>query len=129
MAILDPAPEMLAYVPEHPALRATVGVAESMPYSDNVFDAVLVSDAFHHFRDQDRAVREMVRVVRSGGGVLMLELDPSGWMRVPVLVERLLGEPAAFFEPARLCAFLAARGLHGECRAERGVSYSFLGTV
>jgi demethylmenaquinone methyltransferase/2-methoxy-6-polyprenyl-1,4-benzoquinol methylase len=129
VAILDPTPEMLAHVPDHPALRATVGAAERMPYVDNAFDAVLVSDAFHHFRDQDHAVREIVRVVRPGGGVLMLELDPTGWMRAVVLAERLLGEPATFFEPGRLCAFLAARGLHGECRAERGASYSFLGTV
>lgn len=129
VAVLDPTPEMLAYVPDHPALHATLGAAESMPYADDAFDAVLVSDAFHHFHDQDRAVSEIVRVVRPGGGVLMLELDPSGWMRALVLAERLLGEPASFFEPAHLCTFLAARGLGGECRTERGVSYSFLGTV
>jgi len=129
VTVLDPTPEMLAYVPDHPALRATMGAAESMPYGDDSFDAVLVSDAFHHVRDQDRAVREMVRVVRPGGGVLMLELDPRGWMRALVLAERLVGEPATFFEPEHLCTFLAARGLRGECRGERGVSYSFLGTV
>ncbi len=129
VAILDPTPEMLAYVPDHPALHAALGTAECMPYDDDRFDAVLVSDAFHHFRDQDRAVSEIVRVVRPGGGVLMLELDPTGWMKALVLAERLLGEPASFFEPAHLCAFLAARGLDGECHAERGVSYSFLGTV
>ena len=101
VAVLDPTPEMLAYVPAHPALEATLGVAENMPYRDGAFDAVLISDAFHHFRDQDRAVREIVRVVRPGGGV----------------------------KPDRLCTFLAARRLNGECRAERGASYSFLGTV
>ena len=129
VTILDPSPEMLAYVPDHPALRATAGAAESMPYSDDSFDAVLVSDAFHHFRDQDRAVREMARVVRPGGGVLMLELDPRGWTSALVLAERLVGEPATFFEPEHLCTFLAARGLLGECRGEGGSSYSFLGTV
>ena len=129
VTILDPTPEMLAYVPDHPALRATAGTAENMPYRDGAFDAALISDAFHHFRDQDRAVREIVRVVRPGGGVLMLELDPTGLMRALVLAERLLGEPATFFKPDRLCTFLAARRLNGECRAERGASYSFLGTV
>lgn len=129
VSILDPTPEMLDYVPAHPALEATLGVAENMPYADHVFDAVLVSDAFHHFRDQDGAVREILRVVRPGGGVLMLELDPRGWMKGLVLAERLLGEPGNFFEPAHLCAYLAERRLDGECHAERGVSYSFLGTV
>lgn len=59
----------------------------------------------------------------------MLELDPSGWMRVLVVAEWLLCGPATFFEPAHLCTFLAARRLCGECNAERGVSYGFLGTV
>jgi SAM-dependent methyltransferase len=129
VTVLDPTPEMLAYVPAHRALTPVLGSAEAMPFGDAAFDALLVSDAFHHFGDQDRAVREMVRVVRPGGGVLMLELDPRGWMRSLVWVEMLLGEPGTFFAPDDLCAYLARRGLHGECRAERGIGYSFLGTV
>jgi ubiquinone/menaquinone biosynthesis C-methylase UbiE len=106
------------------------GCAESMPFGDDMFDAVIVSDAFHHFRDQDGAVREMQRVVRFGGGVLVLELDPRGAvMSAVVLGERLLGEPGSFFAPEDLCAFMAQRGIDGTCEKQRGVSYRFLGTV
>lgn len=130
VTVLDPTPRMLAYLPDRPDVTSTLGRAESMPFADDAFDAVVVSDAFHHFRDQGGAVREMQRVVRCGGGVLVLELDPRPpVMRAVVLVERLLGEPGSFFAPDDLCAFMALRGVDGTCEGQRGVSYRFLGTV
>lgn len=129
VTVLDATPQMLTYLPERDDVTGIVGRAEAMPFPDHSFDAVVVSDAFHHFRDQDAAVREMQRVVRRAGGVLVLELDPSGWMRLTVWGERALGEPGAFFTPKALCAHMAERGIDGECEPQRGVSYRFLGTV
>lgn len=130
VTVLDPTPEMLSHVPARSDVVAVVGVAESMPFEDSAFDAVVVSDAFHHFRDQDGATREFSRVVHPAGTVLVLELDPSGLaMRLIVLGEKLLGEPGAFLTPDRMCAFMAERGILGHCRSLRGADYYFLGTV
>ncbi|MHB0979074.1 MAG: class I SAM-dependent methyltransferase [Thermoleophilia bacterium] len=129
VTILDPTPEMLARVPAHPALTVRLGVAEAAPFPDGSFDAVLVSDAFHHFRDLDRSVAEMVRVTRPGGGLLILEIDPSGWRRLIVLVERLVGEPANFFTRDAFCAFMAGRGVQGRCFDHDSMSYLFAGEV
>ena len=101
-----------------------------MPFADASFDAVIVTDAFHHFRDQPGAVREFRRVVRAGGGVIVVELDPSGWvMRVIALAEKALGEPGAFFTPAQMCAFMDAHGIAGECTKLGGASYRFVGAL
>lgn len=127
--ILDPTPEMLARVPAHPALTVRLGLAEEAPFADDSFDAVLVSDAFHHFRDLDRAVDEMVRVTRPGGGILILEIDPGGWRRAIVAVERLVGEPANFFTRDDFCAFMAERGVSGRCFDHDAMSYLFAGEV
>lgn len=128
--ILDPTPEMLRYVPEAPRVRPVLGGAEEIPLLDNSADAVLVSDAFHHFRDQPAAATEFARVVRPGGGVVVLELDPRPWfMRVIVAAEKLLGEPGAFFTPAGMCAFFAEQGIDGKCVPIKGPSYRFTGTV
>lgn len=129
ITIVDPAPQMLARVPAHPALTARLGAAEAVPFPDGVFDAVLVSDAFHHFRDLDRAVGEMVRVTRPGGTILILEIDPAGWRRLIVAFERLVGEPAHFFAPEALCAFMGARGVQGRSVAYNATSYLFIGRV
>lgn len=125
--VLDPSPEMLARMKPHPRVEVRLGVAERMPFEDASFDAVVVSDAFHHFPDQDGAVREMARVVRPGGGVLVLEFDPRGLMRPIVAAEKLLGEPGAFLTPDEMCAFMAARGIAGRCEKTGSVGYYFLG--
>lgn len=130
VTVLDPTPEMLRYIPDSGPVRGVLGVAEKMPFDDDAFDAVIVTDAFHHFRDQPGAVDEFQRVVRRGGGVIVVELDPRGWaMRAIARGERLLGEPGAFFAPGDMCAFMAARGIDGTCTPMRGVSYRFVGLV
>lgn len=130
VTVLDPTPEMLRCIPEHGPVRSKLGTAEAMPFDDGTFDLVVVTDAFHHFRDQPAAVREFARVVRCGGGVLVVELDPSGLaMKVIAGAERLLGEPGAFFTPTALCTFMADNGIAGACTRMRGVSYRFVGTV
>jgi demethylmenaquinone methyltransferase/2-methoxy-6-polyprenyl-1,4-benzoquinol methylase len=130
VTVLDPTPEMLNYVPDSPAITAVLGTAEEMPFPDDTFDAVLVTDAFHHFRHQPAAVDEFRRVVRPGGGVVVVELDPTSWfMRAIAFGEKLLGEPGAFFTPEQMCAFMAAHGINGECTRMSGPSYRFVGTV
>ena len=126
--VLDPTMEMINYVPSEPLVHAVLGSAEEMPFDENYADAAIVSDAFHHFRDQDGAATEMSRVVRHGGGIVVLELDPTGfWMRALVLAEKLLGEPGAFFTPGEMCEFFSNHGIEGECTPIGGPSYRFVG--
>jgi ubiquinone/menaquinone biosynthesis C-methylase UbiE len=129
VTVLDPSPEMVAQMVPHPRVTAVVGTAEKMPFADASFDACIVSDAFHHFRDQDGAIAEVRRVVRRGGGLLMLEFEPNGWMLPIVWGERLLGEPAAFHSADALCKYLAARGIQGSSERVSPTNYRFLGTV
>jgi ubiquinone/menaquinone biosynthesis C-methylase UbiE len=129
VTVLDPSPEMVAQMAPHPRVTAVVGTAEDMPFPDGSFDACIVSDAFHHFRDQEAGVAEIRRVVRMGGGVQMLEFEPKGWMLPIVWGERLLGEPAAFFTADALGDYLEARGIHGTIERATSTTYWFLGTV
>lgn len=130
VTVLDPTPEMLAYVPDDTHVSAVQGTAESMPLETDSFDAVIVTDAFHHFRDQPSAVREFARVVRTGGGVVVVDLDPTPWyMRLIVGGEKLLGEPGAFFAPDDLCAFMEQQGIAGRCVRTKGPTYRYVGRV
>ena len=126
--VMDPTPEMIQYVPSEPKVHAVLGSAEQMPLEDDSADAVIVSDAFHHFRDQDGAASEMRRVIRPGGGIVVLELDPRGFiMRTIVLAEKMLGEPGSFFTPGQMCEFFSRHGIEGECVEMNGPSYRFVG--
>ncbi len=130
VTVLDPAPQMLAYVDDGPRVTAVLGAAEAIPFDANTFDALIVTDAFHHFRDQPGAVREFTRVVRPGGGIIVVDLDPSGLiMRAIVRAEKLLGEPGAFFTPEQMCSFMNENGVSGTCASMNRVTYRFLGSV
>jgi ubiquinone/menaquinone biosynthesis C-methylase UbiE len=130
VTVLDPTPEMIDHVPTVLGVSTVRGTAEEMPFPDSEFDAIVVSDAFHHFENQEGAAKEFVRVTRPGGLVLVLELDPRGLvMRLIVLVEKLVGEPGAFLTPDEMCAFMARHGIEGRCEKLQRADYRFIGTV
>lgn len=61
-----------------PALRVLAGTAEHIPLEDTSQDAVVVAQAFHWF-DAQRALVEIARVLRDGGGLGLIwnERDES----------------------------------------------------
>lgn len=44
------------------------GDSERLPFADGAFDVVTCANSFHHYPHQDRAVAEMYRVLKPGGG-------------------------------------------------------------
>jgi demethylmenaquinone methyltransferase/2-methoxy-6-polyprenyl-1,4-benzoquinol methylase len=49
--------------------------AEALPLPDSSFDLVLISDAWHHFVDQNGAVSEVVRVLRPAGRLYIIDFN------------------------------------------------------
>jgi demethylmenaquinone methyltransferase/2-methoxy-6-polyprenyl-1,4-benzoquinol methylase len=115
-----------------PAIRWERADAMSLPYSDDEFAAATVGFGARNFGDLERGLQEMVRVVRPGGRVVVLEITtPSKpplstffgiWFdRVVPLIGRLAADPEAyeylpssvkrFPGPDRLAALLADAGL------------------
>lgn len=52
--------------------------ATNMPFEDNVFEAVFCFHSLHHMDRPDVAIREMFRVCRPGGVVLIADLHETG---------------------------------------------------
>jgi demethylmenaquinone methyltransferase / 2-methoxy-6-polyprenyl-1,4-benzoquinol methylase len=57
-----------------PSLRWEWGNALDLPYEDDAFAAATVGFGARNFSDLDRGLAEMVRVVRPGGRVVVLEI-------------------------------------------------------
>jgi ubiquinone/menaquinone biosynthesis C-methylase UbiE len=76
----DPSPSMLETVKAAAAQRGLPQIevrqasAEALPFAAASFDLVCSRYSAHHWRDVPAALREMRRVVRSGGMLLMIDV-------------------------------------------------------
>lgn len=130
VTVVDPSPQMLSYAHGMPGVEPVLADASALPFPDGNFDAVLVCDAFHHFADPQKAAREMARVARLGGGVLIAEPDSDRRaIRAIAVAERLLGEPAGFMRPEELELLMSGAGIQGRAQRQGKASYVFVGTV
>lgn len=91
--------------------------AEALPLPDSSFDLVLISDAWHHFKDQAGAIGELVRVLRPAGRLYIIDFNAGRRLtKTLAFFERLLAEPSAFPEPDVLVEMLRQAGIEGACR-------------
>jgi demethylmenaquinone methyltransferase / 2-methoxy-6-polyprenyl-1,4-benzoquinol methylase len=63
----------------NPQLPLTAGDATRLPFADDSFDAVTISFALRNVQDPDAALREMLRVTRPGGRVVICEFSSPTW--------------------------------------------------
>jgi len=61
--------------PDHKAVDCRTGEAEQLPIDDAATDYSFANMFLHHVDDPPRAIREMARIVRPGGRVVITDLD------------------------------------------------------
>lgn len=114
VVILEPSTKKLAHGRDRRgAIRFVEGRAETIPFPDDTFDRVVVLAAFHHFRDQPLALREIRRVLTDGGRFVLVDIDPdtpNG--RLSRFFENdVLGGACSFQTPGRVLELAAEAGL------------------
>lgn len=103
LVVCDLSYPMLRVARNGKGLDAVVARIEGLPFPDGSFDRILMVDAFHHLSDQQGAIRELCRVLRPDGKMVIEEPD----IRRPVvkmvcLFERLLFMESRFLAPETL---------------------------
>jgi SAM-dependent methyltransferase len=71
-----------------------VGNACALPFNDGAFDIVLTRYSFHHLSDPIVALREMKRVCRPGGRLVVIDATPSPQSQAAYDRMELLRDPS-----------------------------------
>jgi SAM-dependent methyltransferase len=122
---VDANPEMLAVARRKSAqVDWMEGKAEALPLPDTSFDAVVSQFGFMFFDDQPQALREMMRVLRTGGTLAVAVCDAvdrsPGYAAFARLLDRLIGThvgnafraPFALGDPEQLHTICRQAGSH-----------------
>lgn len=73
---LDPSWQMLSRVRPNPLGRLVQARAEDIPFRNESFDRLFCINAHHHFIDKRKFLEEAHRVIRPGGSLMTVALDP-----------------------------------------------------
>ncbi|WP_345039498.1 demethylmenaquinone methyltransferase [Georgenia daeguensis] len=75
-----------------PDLPFVAGDAMALPFADETFDVVTISFGLRNVADTDRGLREMLRVTRPGGRLVVCEFSRPTWAPFRALYEFYLGQ-------------------------------------
>ena len=99
---------MLRAARPHDGVSLVAGDALRLPFRDGAFDAVTISFGLRNTQDVDVALREMLRVTRPGGRLVVCEFSHPTWApfrtvyveylmkALPAVARRVSSDPAAY---------------------------------
>ena len=104
------------------ALKPVCGGSESLPFADSSFERVIMVDALHHVVHHADSAREMFRVLKPGGLLVIEEPDIRTFgVKLIALAEKLLLMRSHFLSPDQILELFT----HGDksIRAEDGTAW------
>ena len=100
--VADPSLGMLRQA-DRSHLKLACSNSESLPFPDESFERVIMVDALHHVIEQGQTAREMYRVLKSGGRIVIEEPDIRKFgVKLIAVAEKLLLMRSHFLSPQKI---------------------------
>ena len=100
--------------------RIILGDAERLPFPDATFDLVICNSVFHWFQDRPGTMRQMARVLKPGGYLVLIAATAPGFrewfLLIDAVIRAILGPERAapvpeLPTPEEVASFMEAAGL------------------
>lgn len=103
ITVIDPSQKMIKLCKKHSGFSCILGEGENLPFENNSIDKVILVDAFHHIRQQVKAIQEITRVLKKGGLAIIEEFNPSTFGgKFIKITENIFGFKSVFYKPSEL---------------------------
>lgn len=105
--IADPSHQMLMQAKGKAGIQCMQAESETLPHPDSSFDTVIMVDALHHVVDQAQTLRELFRVLKPGGRLVVEEPDIDTFpVKLIAVGEKLLGMRSRFLSGGQITAII-----------------------
>lgn len=105
VVVADLSFEMLTQAQEKDSLLTACSHTERMPFPDESFERIIMIDALHHVCHQGDTARELWRLVKPGGRIVIEEPDVRVFgVKLLALAEKVLGMRSHFLAPPAIAA-------------------------
>ena len=102
VVIADPSLGMLRQA-DRTQLKLACSNSESLPFPSATFERVIMVDALHHVISQAETAREMYRVLKPGGRIVIEEPDiRSFYVKLIAVAEKMLLMRSHFLSPQKI---------------------------
>ena len=109
--LTDVSPGMLQQAKQKEIFFVSLAHAENLPFPGEFFDRVLVVDALHHFCNQEIAIGELLRVLKTGGRMVIEEPDLNRFkVKMIAMAEKVALMRSHFYSPERIAEFVISLG-------------------
>jgi demethylmenaquinone methyltransferase/2-methoxy-6-polyprenyl-1,4-benzoquinol methylase len=120
VVIADPSLGMLRQA-DRTKLELACSNSESLPFPDETFERILMVDALHHVFDQRRTARELYRVLKPGGLIVIEEPDIRTFgVKMIAIAEKLLLMRSHFLSPSEIKDLFPFDSAWASIHAEEG---------
>lgn len=114
VVIADVSMGMLKQAPRT-TLRPVCAFSEFLPFHSDSFERILMVDALHHVVDQPSTAKEMLRVLKPGGRIVIEEPDIRTFgVKLIALAEKLLLMRSHFLSPQQIAGLFKDAVVHAE---------------
>ena len=128
MVICDLSRPMLQQAQVKGDLLLAQARAQRLPFPDESFDRILVVDALHHFGDQAGAIRELLRILKPGGRLVIEEPDITHWqVKLVALFENLALMHSYVHTAAEISEMMEAYGVPAQVERDGGFAVWVMG--
>jgi len=124
MVVADLSLGMLRQARGKNGLHILCAPSERLPFSDESFERVIMVDALHHVNHQGHTARELWRVLKPGGRLVIEEPDLNTFgVKVIALGEKLLLMRSHFLAPVEIAALFSPLGGRTRVEAEGTIAW------